>query len=138
MSELVRVSISIERSLYQQLEGLVGESGYENRSEFIRDLIREQLVRREWEHDGDVVGTMTLVYNHHTHGLSEKLTDLQHDHHGEILATTHVHLDPHHCVEVTLMRGPARRLQRIADRLRRQKGVLHAALNMSSTGAELE
>ncbi|NOY79893.1 MAG: nickel-responsive transcriptional regulator NikR [Kiritimatiellaeota bacterium] len=137
MSELVRLSISIEKSLYEQLEGLVSESGYENRSEFIRDLIREQLVKREWKYNRDVVGTLTLVYNHHTHGLSEKLTELQHDHHSEILATTHVHLDAHHCVEVTLMRGAARRLQRIADRLRRQKGVLHAALNMSSTGAEL-
>lgn len=137
MSELVRLSISLEDSLYAQLEQLVRDSGYANRSEFIRDLVRDQLVKREWEHDKRVVGTLTLVYNHHTHGLSEKLTELQHDHHNDILATTHVHLDAHICVEVTVMCGNASILQRIADRLRQQKGVLHATLSLSSTGVNL-
>ena len=137
MAELTRLSLSIEKSLLEQLEKLRKDSKYANRSEFIRDMIREQLVGRQWQEDRQSLGTITLLYNHHLHKLSEKLTDLQHDHHQSILVSTHVHLDKHLCAEVLLVKGRASRIRKLADLLRQQKGVLHAALSISSTGKSL-
>jgi CopG family nickel-responsive transcriptional regulator len=138
VSDLERLSFSLERSLLARLEKLRKEGGYDNRSEFLRDMIRGRLVDRAWELDKEAVGAITLVYDHHTRGLNEKLTDLQHDHHAAILATTHVHLDHHHCVEVILVRGRAGRIRAVADLLQKQKGVLHGGLSVSSTGKELD
>jgi len=138
VSKVVRLSISLEESLFEKLEQLVEESRYGNRSEFVRDMIRDRLVELEWERDEEVVGTLTLLYDHHARLLSDKLMHLQHHHHETILATTHVHLDSHMCVEVSLMRGRAGRLREIADLVRRQKGVLHAVLSIGSTGVHLD
>lgn len=138
MSELTRISISLENALAEKLERLMNLSGYNNRSEFLRDIIREQLVAREWQDDEEVVGSILLVYDHHRRLLSEKLTDLQHDHHDVILASTHVHLDHSMCAEVILIRGHAGRIQRIADSLRQQRGVLHAALSVGTIGHNLD
>jgi len=137
VGDLARLSFSLEQPLLERLEALRRETGYANRSEFLRDLIRARLVDRAWERDEEAVGTITLVYDHHARGLTDKLTDLQHDHHEVILATTHVHLDHHRCVEVILVRGRAARIRAIADGLKRHKGVLHGELSMSSTGREL-
>ena len=137
MPDLERLSFSLERPLLERLEQLRAEAGYGNRSEFLRDMIRGRLVDRAWESDEEAVGTITLVYDHHARRLNEKLTDLQHDHHEVILATTHVHLDHHHCVEVILVRGRAGRIRAVADALKKQKGVLHGGLSMSSTGKGL-
>lgn len=137
MSKLVRLSFSLEKSLERKLDRLVRESRYENRSEFIRDLIRSRLVDREWEDDEEAVGTITLVFDHRARELSRKLTRLQHDHHEGILATTHVHLDRDICVEAILVKGRAGRIREIAGLLGQQKGVLHASVSMSSTGRGL-
>lgn len=138
MSDLVRLSISLEKPLLNRLERLVKKSQYTNRSEYIRDLIRRQLVEQQWaEKHRQVVGTITMVYDHHARQLTDKLVDIQHDHHDYILATTHVHLSHHLCAEMIMLRGPAPRIRRIADRLRQQRGVLHAELAMSSTGQRL-
>jgi CopG family nickel-responsive transcriptional regulator len=135
--DLERLSFSLERPLLDRLEKLREEAGYANRSEFLRDMIRGRLVDRAWELGEEAVGTITLVYDHHSRGLNEKLTDVQHDHHALILANTHVHLDHHHCVEVILLRGRAGRIRAIADALGKHKGVLHSGLSMSSTGKGL-
>lgn len=137
MGELVRMSISIEDDLLERLDRLVTESRYTNRSEFIRDMIRDSLVQREWDRDEEVVGTLTLLYDHDARGLSDRLTDIQHDHHGCVLASTHVHLDRHLCAEMILLRGRAAELKDVADLLRQQKGVLHSSLSVGSTGASL-
>ena len=137
MSDLVRMSVSIEKPLLERLERLARQSKYSNRSEFIRDLIRSRLVEQEWERNEEALGTVTLIYNHHIRQLSEKLTDLQHDHHGAVLATTHIHLDRHLCAEMIMIKGPAAQIRRLADLMRRQKGVLHTSLSMSSTGKRL-
>ena len=137
MSDLERISVSIEKPLLRRLEKMIRGSRSSNRSEFIRDMIRERLVQQEWERDQEVVGTITLVYDHHVRLLNEKLTDLQHDHHGTILATTHVHLDKHICAEMIMLKGRAGEIRRIADLLRQQKGVFHAGLSISSTGRKL-
>jgi CopG family transcriptional regulator, nickel-responsive regulator len=137
MSDLVRMSLSLENSLFKQMEKLVSDRGYENRSEFIRDLVRERLVSEEWESNEEAAATITLVYDHHVRLLNEKITHLQHHHHDEILATTHVHLDEDMCLEVIIVRGVAEHIRELADELRRQKGVLHTALSMSSAGRKL-
>ncbi len=137
MTELTRLSFSIEKPLLEQLEKLRKFSKYANRSEFIRDMIRQQLVGRQWQDDRETLGTVTLLYNHHLHKLSEKLTDLQHHHHENILVSTHVHLDKDLCAEVLLVKGRATQIRRLANLLRQQKGVLHGALSISTTGKSL-
>jgi len=137
MSDVSRLSFSIEKPLLERLERLVSESEYTNRSEFIRDLIRDRLVKKEWERNEEGVGTVTLLFNHHTRGLSEQLTHVQHHHHHVILATTHIHLDGDLCAEIIVVKGPAREIEVLADLLRKHKGVLHASLSISSTGKHL-
>lgn len=138
MSDLLRMSFTVERRLAEALDALMARSGANNRSEFLRDLIRDRLVREEWQSDQEVVGTITLVYDHHRRGLTECLTALQHDFHDEILASTHVHLDRHICVEAILVKGRASQIRAVADRLQRPKGVLHCSLALATTGTALQ
>jgi len=137
MSDLVRVSISIEKLLFDRLEKLVADSDYTNRSEFVRDLIRGYLVEQEWNTNKALLGTISLLYDHHARGLTEKLTNQQHHFPGTVLATTHVHLDEHLCAEMIMVRGRGKDIRALADQLRREKGVLHAKLATGTTGKEL-
>lgn len=137
MPELIRLSFTLEEALHNQLESLISRAGYQNRSEFIRDLIRARLVEEQWKANEEAIGTITLVYDHEVRNLSHKLTAVQHDHHDAVLATTHVHLDHHNCAEMIMVKGPARMIEDMADRLRQQKGVFHATVSMSSTGRTL-
>ncbi len=137
MSDLVRFSVSIEKALFDQLEQQVAGSDYHNRSEFIRDLIRDRLVEQEWRTDAVLLGTISLLYDHHAPGLSERLTHEQHHFAGQVLATTHVHLDHHLCAEMIMVRASGRDIKALTDRLRREKGVLHASLAVGTTGASL-
>ena len=100
-------------------------------------MVRGRLVEQEWERNEEVLGTVTLIYDHHSRFLSENLTDLQHHHHSAILATTHVHLDEDMCAEMILVKDRASEARKVADLLRQSKGVLHATLSMSSTGKQL-
>ncbi len=135
MGRTVRLSFTLDEGLARKLEELRRRRGYSNRSEFVRDALRNYLVREAWQESSrSVVGTLTLVYDHHTPGLTERLTGIQHDHHGEILASTHVHLDHDTCVEVIIVKGPAARVAALADALGRERGVLHATMCSSSTG----
>ena len=137
MSELIRVSLSIESPLLKKMEELATQKGYENRSEFIRDLIREQLTAREWESGAEVIGTITMVYNHHQRGISEKLTELQHDCTEHILAATHVHLSHHICAEMIMIKGSGKAIEKFSNALRKLKGVLHVGFSAGSTGEKL-
>ncbi len=137
MSKVVRLSISIEGPLLRQLEKMVKSENYENRSEFIRDLIRQRLVEKEWDRNEEAVGTITLVYNHHTSGLSNKLTQIQHENHQVILTTTHIHLDRHLCTETVVVKGRAKQIKNLSNSIEQQKGVLHTSLSISSTGKHL-
>ena len=137
MSDLIRLSFSLEKKLLERLERMVRAKRYANRSEFIRDLIRAGLVEEEWKGNRPALGTITLIYRHQHRHLSNSITELQHRHHGAVLATTHLHLDEHICAEMIMIKGRAEQIRNIADQLGRQKGVLHAALSMSSTGKKL-
>lgn len=137
MTELIRFSVSIEKPLYRLMHEMLEKSGYANRSEFIRDIIRERFVKEQWKSNEEALGTITLIFDHHKRQLSSRLLNLQHHYHREILATTHVHLDHDLCVETVLVKGRAQKIEELANRLRKEKGVLHASLSISSTGAQL-
>ncbi len=138
MSELSRIGVAIDSNLLKKFDTLIASRGYTNRSEAFRDLIRDELVRQAWERpDSTVVGTVTLVYNHHVRLLNEKLTGLQHSHFHHVLSTLHVHLDHDNCLEVLVVRGKASLVKKLADTLISTKGVKHGRLTLTSTGAGL-
>ncbi len=135
MSDLVRFGVSIDEHLLDQFDEHIAEKSYVNRSEALRDLIRGALVEDQWDAgDAEAIGTVTLVYDHHSHDLADKLSDHQHTHHEEIVSTLHVHLDADHCLEVVVLRGVARDLRRIADGLIGTKGVKHGRFVATTTG----
>src|SRR5919205_4375648 len=139
MGELSRIGVAIDSDLLEKFDDLIGQRGYTNRSEAFRDLIRDELVEKTWESpDSDVVGTVTLVYDHHVRMLSEKLTDIQHDFHRSILSTLHVHLDHDHCLEVLIVRGRSEEVRKVADVLISTKGVKHGTLTITTSGTELK
>lgn len=131
---IVRFGVSVEADLLARFDRLAAEKGYANRSEAIRDLMRERLVSQAWAAGAEVVGAITLVYDHHVHGLEEELNHLAHEHCREIVSTLHIHLDARHCLEVMAVRGEARSLQRLADLFRARRGVRHGELSMTGTG----
>jgi len=131
--------VAIDTGLLDKFDRLIGQRGYTNRSEAFRDLIRDELVEQTWESpDSQVVGTVTLVYDHHVRLLSEKLTSMQHDFHRSILSTLHVHLDHDNCLEVLVVRGKAAQVRKVADALISTKGVKHGRLTITTSGVELK
>lgn len=138
MADLTRFGISIEEKLLRRFDELIEAKGYVNRSEAIRDLIRSALVEEQWSRgEEETVGTVTLVYDHHTRDLADKMTEHQHAHHDAIISALHVHLDAHHCLEVIVVRGPAADVRRMASELIGTKGVIHGKLVTTTTGAGL-
>ena len=138
MSELARIGVAIDADLLGRFDSLIAARGYTNRSEAFRDMIRDELVETASEKpDSPVVGTVTLVYDHHVRMLNEKLTGMQHDHFQQILSTLHVHLDHDNCLEVLVLKGKAGDVKRIAEALISTKGVKHGRLTITSTGADL-
>ncbi len=138
MAELTRFGISMDARLLERFDDLIRRKGYVNRSEAIRDLVRNALVEDQWSRaDEEAVGTVTLVYDHHTRDLADKLTEHQHDHHESIISTLHVHLDHDHCLEVVVVRGKAGDVRRMADELIGTKGVKHGKLVTTTTGRDL-
>ena len=136
MSTLTRIGVAIDENLLGEFDRLIERRGYGSRSEAFRDLIRDALVQQRWTSaTGLVVGTITLVYDHHVRLLSERLTAIQHEFHGSILSTLHVHLDHDHCLEVIVVRGQASRVRQVADSLISMKGVKHGRRTVTSAGA---
>ena len=139
MGQLSRIGVAIDSELLEKFDSMIAKRGYTNRSEAFRDIIRDELVEKAWQSpESPVVGTVTLVYDHHVRLLNEKLTSLQHDFHQSILSTLHVHLDHDHCLEVLVVRGNAGEVQKVADTIISTKGVKHGRLTITSSGAELK
>ena len=129
MADLMRFGVSMDLRLLARFDELVGKKGYVNRSEAVRDLVRAALVEdQSSDSDAEVMGTVTLVYDHHTRDLADKLTEQQHNHHGLIVSALHVHLDQHNCLEVVVLRGRAGEVRRLSDELIGTKGVVHGKL----------
>jgi CopG family nickel-responsive transcriptional regulator len=138
MGNTVRFGISLDEKLLDSFDQLIEQKSYMNRSEAIRDLIRAALVEdKSSSEEAESVGTVTLVYNHHVRDLSEKLTEHQHSYHDQIISALHVHLDPHNCLEVLVVRGKVKEIKQIANELIGVKGVKHGKLVMTTTGEDL-
>jgi len=137
MSHLVRFSVSLEKELLRRFDYRINAQRYKNRSEALRDLIREDLVLEEWQKNEKVAGTITLVYDHHKRGLVQKLTALQHEYHNIIISTQHIHLDHDNCLEVIIVHGKAHFLDQLASKLKSVKGVKYGNLAMATSGKEL-
>lgn len=134
---LKRFTISLDEKLLDKFDTVIKQQQYENRSEAIRDLIRSSFVEEEWQADKDVVGVISMIYDHHQPKLQEKVTEIQHDYHHQIVSATHIHMDHHNCLEVVIVKGTAGSVHELTDRLRSQRGVRNCKLAMSTTGRDL-
>lgn len=138
MSEVIRIGVSMDGRLLARFDQLIAEKGYSNRSEAIRDLIRGELVEQSWEEDDEAtVGTITLVYDHEMRDLTERLIDYQHQVHGAVISSLHVHLDEHNCLEVLVVKGKGREIRKVAERLIGTRGVKHGKLVTTTTGRDI-
>ena len=135
MAELTRISISLESALLDAFDARNAKRGYATRSEAIRDLIRDRLIREEAERAGsEQVAVVMLVYDHHARELAARLIDKQHHHHDLVVSSMHVHLGERHCLEVSVLRGQAAAVRHLGDELLATRGVLHGELIL--TGGE--
>lgn len=137
MSKLIRFGVSLDEELLMKFDRHIKAKKYTNRSEAIRDMIREELVRKEWSENKEVTGAVTLVYDHHTRELVNKVLDVQHDHHTCILSTQHIHLDHHHCFEIIVTKGKSREIEELFQKLKSIKGIKHAGFMMATRGKNL-
>jgi CopG family nickel-responsive transcriptional regulator len=138
MSQLSRIGVSLEEDLLEEFDRLITKRGYANRSEAFRDLIRDALLAEIVDSNKPVVGTLTLVYDHHVPNLSQKLTETQHSAGTMVLAATHVHLDHHYCLEVIIMKGKSKDLQQLADRMLALRGVELGKLVLTNSGKDIK
>jgi CopG family transcriptional regulator, nickel-responsive regulator len=138
MSGLFRFGVSLDKALLDKFDRYIRERNYSNRSEAFRDLIRQELIKKEWQEGDDVAGAITLIYDHHRKDLLNKITDLQHDFQSIIISTQHIHLDHDNCLEIVAVRGRPQEATKLADMLKSIKGVKHCTLSMSSTGEHIE
>ena len=129
MEKITRFGVSIEPDLLKKFDKNIKMEGYTNRSEAIRDLVRKNLIREENKNpNSESIGTLTMIYDHHTGNLTNKLLDLQHDHTKEILSTTHIHIDHDNCLEVLVLKGKTGKIQKLADNIKSLKGIKHGEL----------
>jgi CopG family transcriptional regulator, nickel-responsive regulator len=138
MSKIVRFGVSLEEVLLEKFDRLIRGRRYTNRSEAFRDLIRQELVKKEWEEDQEVAGAVTFIYDHHKRDFLNKIIDIQHDHQAIIISTQHIHLDHDNCLEIVAVKGRAREVQKLSDVLKSVKGVRHGTLSMTSTGKSIK
>ncbi len=134
MSDIIRFGISLEKALLANFDNLIKRRKYTNRSEAIRDLIRQELLKKELEEDREVAGAITFMYDHHQRDLLNKIIDVQHDHQDIIQSSQHIHLDHHNCLEIVAVKGNYGKVSKLADTLKALKGVKHGSLSMSGTG----
>jgi CopG family transcriptional regulator, nickel-responsive regulator len=137
MSNLIRTGLSLDRDLLERFDRAINRKGYGNRSEAIRDLIREHLVEEEADKNRIIVGSVTMVYDHHRPGLSEKLIDAQYHASAKVLAATHIYLDHNNCLEVVIMKGKSGEVRSRGDQLLSLRGVKHGRLVVTTTGKHL-
>jgi CopG family transcriptional regulator, nickel-responsive regulator len=133
MTELIRTGVSIEQDLLAKFDRVIAKRGYKNRSEALRDLMRDSIVSEAVDQNKPVVATLSMIYDHHRPGLSNKLTEIQHHSHGKVLAATHVHLDEANCLEVVIMKGRSGDVRHLADHILSMRGVKHGKLVISAT-----
>ena len=139
MSKLIRFGVSVDSDLLEKFDFINEKKGYVNRSEAIRDLIREKLVIEEWgQTDKETVGVFSIVYDHHQNELSNVLNSLQHNYLDIIVSSTHIHIDHHNCLEVIILKGRNSKIKEITNKLSAERGIKHGKLIMTSTGTSLQ
>ncbi len=141
MSNLIRFGVSLDRELLQKFDAYLTEKGYENRSEGIRDLIRDALVKKEWEtsdSEEERMAVVSIVYDHHESDLPTKLTEIQHEHHGVVHSALHIHVDRHNCLEILVLRGLPRHIIDLGNKLISTRGVRHGKMILTTTGSGLK
>jgi len=134
MARLARFGVSLESGLLNKFDLLTKEKNYTCRSEAFRDLIRQELVQKQWRAGGEIAGAITLIYDHQRRELVNKLMDIQHDFGNIIISSQHIHLDHNNCLEIIAVKGSPKKAQKLADSLKSVKGVKHGTLSMSTTG----
>ncbi|HIP17088.1 MAG TPA: nickel-responsive transcriptional regulator NikR [Methanothermococcus okinawensis] len=139
MVDMDRISISLPTKLLGEFDEVISERGYASRSEAIRDAIRDYIIKHKWIHslEGERAGTITIIYDHHASELMKKLTEIQHKNGDLIVATLHMHLDDDHCMEVILVKGEAKRIRKLTDKLTSQKGVKQVKLTVMVPGGNI-
>jgi len=138
MAKVFRFGISLDKALLDKFDQLIKEKNYANRSEAFRDLIRQELVRKEWQQGKEIAGAINLIYDHHKRELINKLMDIQHNYQKLIISTQHIHLDHNNCLEIIAVKGTSKEAQKLADTLKSVKGVKHGTISMSSTGKAID
>lgn len=133
-SNLIRFGVSLEENLLARFDQRIKQQNYTNRSEAIRDLIRQELIRDEWTDNQEITGAITIVYDHHTRSLVNKILNVQHDHHSCILSTQHIHLDHHNCFEIIVTRGQSKEIETLYQKLKSIKNVKHAGFMTATRG----
>lgn len=133
MERLVRFGVSMPAQLLYQFDSIINLKGYTTRSEAIRDMIRDAIVENTWMEGKEVMGVITIVYDHSKKGLMEKLTDIQHHHHHTVASSTHIHLDHDNCLEVVVVKGEPPEVKEMADNMIALKGVKHGKLVVTSS-----
>ena len=137
MGKLVRFGVSLDQDLLEKFDRLMKDKNYTSRSEAFRDLIRQELVQKQWQSGQEVAGAITLIYDHHKRELVNKLMDIQHEYGDMIISSQHVHLDHNNCLEIIAVQGSPKEAQKLADSLKSVKGVKHGTLSMSTTGKDI-
>ena len=138
MSKIFRFGVSLEKGLLDKFDQVIKKRNYTNRSEAFRDLIRQELVKKQWQEGKEIAGAITFIYNHHKRELLNKITDVQHDFQRVIISTQHIHLDHNNCLEIIAIRGNPKDAQKLTNTLKSIKDVKHTTLSMSSTGRGIE
>ena len=132
--KIKRFGVSIMPDLLKKFDKMIKKEGYTNRSEAIRDIIRKNLmIDKSMDPSTEAIGTFTMIYNHHTGNVTNKLLTIQHDHHNQILSTTHIHIDHSNCLEVLVLKGKIGNIQNLADRIKSLKGIKHGELVITET-----
>lgn len=137
MSGLIRFGVSLEKELLSKFDQRLKEKGYTNRSEAIRGLIREDLIKKEWQEAKATTGAIILVYDHHKRDLAARLTDAQHQYHDNIISSQHIHLDHDNCLEILVVKGKPKEIEKLFGKLQSTRGLKHAGFSLATTGKEL-
>ena len=137
MSSLVRFGVSLDKGLLEKFDRLIESKSYTNRSEAFRDLIRQELIQKQWQSGQEVAGAIILIYDHHKRELVNKLMDIQHEFGSCIISSQHIHIDHNNCLEILAVKDSPDKIQRLSDNLKSIKGVKHLTLSMSTTGKDM-
>ncbi len=136
---MIRISMSLPKKLLSEFDEVLKDRGYNSRSKGIRDALKDYIVRYQWmkEVEGDRVGIVAVIYDHHYTGVMEDLTDIQHDFRDYINATMHIHLSEKNCLEVIVVKGDAKKIRDLTEKIMRLKGVEHVKLTTTSSGEKV-